>query len=89
MLKSSCSPRGNRPSRSRRDGSRLGVRFWRRSIRWIEGLLRSDDGPTAVEYAVMLALIVLVCMSAVKTLGSNASAKFSTVGASLATGAGS
>jgi pilus assembly protein Flp/PilA len=89
MVKWSCSPGGYRPLRSRRDGSRLGVRFRRRSIRWIERLLRSDDGPTAVEYAVMLSLIVLVCMSAIKTLGSNASAKFSTVGASLATGAGS
>jgi pilus assembly protein Flp/PilA len=56
---------------------------WRTKSR---SLLRSEEGPTAVEYAVMLALVVLVCLSAVKTLGSNASAKFSTVGASLASG---
>jgi pilus assembly protein Flp/PilA len=33
-------------------------------------LLLSDDGPTAVEYAVMLALIVVVCASRISCLGS-------------------
>ena len=31
-------------------------------------LLRDDDGPTAVEYAVMLALIVVVCLGAIQGL---------------------
>ena len=35
--------------------------------------LKSEDGPTAVEYAVMLALIIVVCIAAVITLGQNAS----------------
>jgi len=39
--------------------------------------LRDEDGPTAVEYAVMLALIIVVCITAVTTLGTNASATFS------------
>jgi pilus assembly protein Flp/PilA len=42
--------------------------------------LKNEDGPTAVEYAVMLALIIVVCMSAVSALGSNASNTFTYVG---------
>ncbi len=38
--------------------------------------LKSEDGPTAVEYAVMLALIVIVCLTAIQAVGTNASAKF-------------
>ena len=45
--------------------------------------LKAEDGPTAVEYAVMLALIIVVCIGAVTTLGNNASAKFTSVGNSL------
>ena len=33
--------------------------------------LKAEDGPTAVEYAVMLALILLVCFAAITTLGSS------------------
>ena len=42
--------------------------------------LRKEDGPTAVEYAVMLALIIVVCIAAITTLGSNANSTFSYVG---------
>ncbi len=42
--------------------------------------LKNEDGPTAVEYAVMLALIIVVCIGAVTTLGSNASKTFTSVG---------
>ncbi len=38
--------------------------------------LRSEDGPTAVEYAVMLALIVIVCLTAITSIGSNAKTTF-------------
>jgi pilus assembly protein Flp/PilA len=41
--------------------------------------VQAEDGPTAVEYAVMLALIVVVCITAITTLGSNASNVFSNV----------
>jgi pilus assembly protein Flp/PilA len=41
--------------------------------------LKSEEGPTAVEYAVMLALIIVVCIAAVITLGQNASGTFSFV----------
>src|SRR5437868_9093331 len=41
--------------------------------------LRDEDGPTAVEYAVMLALIIVVCIAAVVTLGQNTSGTFANV----------
>jgi pilus assembly protein Flp/PilA len=41
--------------------------------------LKQEDGPTAVEYAVMLALIVVVCIAAITSLGSNANATFANV----------
>lgn len=41
--------------------------------------LKKEDGPTAVEYAVMLALIVVVCIAAVTTLGSNSNSTFGNV----------
>lgn len=50
----------------------------------IVNFLKEEDGPTAVEYAVMLALIVVVCLAAVSTIGSNANAKFEEVGAAIA-----
>jgi pilus assembly protein Flp/PilA len=45
----------------------------------IKKFLVSEDGPTAVEYAVMLALIVVVCLTAIQAIGSNANAKFGVV----------
>jgi pilus assembly protein Flp/PilA len=42
--------------------------------------VKREDGPTAVEYAVMLALIIVVCVAAITTLGSNANATFTSVG---------
>ena len=45
--------------------------------------LKKEDGPTAVEYAVMLALIVVVCIAAITALGSNTNSTFSFVGSAL------
>jgi pilus assembly protein Flp/PilA len=42
--------------------------------------LKREDGPTAVEYAVMLALIIVVCIGAITTLGGNAQTTFTSVG---------
>ena len=39
-------------------------------------LMVSEEGPTAVEYSVMLALIIIVCLAAIKSVGTNASATF-------------
>jgi pilus assembly protein Flp/PilA len=45
----------------------------------VKQFLVAEDGPTAVEYAVMLALIVVVCITAITTLGTNANKTFSNV----------
>ena len=45
----------------------------------VKRFLVSEDGPTAVEYAVMLALIVVVCLTAIQAVGNNANAKFGDV----------
>ena len=50
----------------------------------IVDFLKEEDGPTAVEYAVMLALIVVVCLAAVGTIGTEANTKFEAVGAAIA-----
>jgi len=41
--------------------------------------LKKEDGPTAVEYAVMLALIIVVCIAAITTLGKNANSTFGNI----------
>ena len=51
--------------------------------------LKSEDGPTAVEYAVMLALIIVVCLAAIQAIGTNANATFQSVAATMPTGAAS
>jgi pilus assembly protein Flp/PilA len=43
-----------------------------------------EDGPTAVEYAVMLSLIIVVCLVAITALGTNANATFTTVSNTIA-----
>jgi pilus assembly protein Flp/PilA len=45
--------------------------------------LKDEDGPTAVEYAVMLALIIVVCITAITTLGTNANSTFEKVNAGI------
>jgi pilus assembly protein Flp/PilA len=55
----------------------------------LANFLEREDGPTAVEYAVMLALIIVVCLAAIQILGQNANSAFGTVGASIGAVAGS
>ena len=45
--------------------------------------VKAEEGPTAVEYAVMLALVIVVCLTAIGTLGTQANATFSTTGAKI------
>ncbi len=45
--------------------------------------LASEDGPTAVEYAVMLALIIIVCLASVTSIGKNANSTFDSVAQQL------
>lgn len=60
--------------------------------RWIcriKAFLNSEEGPTAVEYATMLALIIIVCLASIQILGSNSNKAYGTVGASLGKSVGS
>jgi pilus assembly protein Flp/PilA len=52
----------------------------------VRRFLVSEDGPTAVEYAVMLALIVVVCLVAIGQIGTNANTTFGNVAGSLGGG---
>ena len=49
----------------------------------VVSFLKKEDGPTAVEYAVMLALIIVVCIAAISALGKNANNTFSKIGSSI------
>ena len=50
----------------------------------VQHFLVSEDGPTAVEYAVMLALIVIVCLTAITAIGDNANSTFTAVADEIA-----
>ncbi len=45
----------------------------------VQRFLKSEDGPTAVEYAVMLALIVIVCLTAITAVGTQAAKQFNNI----------
>ena len=47
--------------------------------------LKSEDGPTAVEYAVMVALIIVVSIGAVTTLGTKVSSTFTEIANAITT----
>ena len=53
------------------------------AYRFLKDFLEKEDGPTAVEYAVMLAPIIVVCLAAVTTIGTNASSIFSKTGSAI------
>jgi pilus assembly protein Flp/PilA len=50
----------------------------------LKNFLANEDGPTAVEYAVTLALIISVCMAAINVLGQKTSASFTNASGALA-----
>jgi pilus assembly protein Flp/PilA len=56
------------------------------AISKVRRFLISEDGPTAVEYAVMLALILVACITIISTLGQSISGTFSKVNSSLGSG---
>jgi pilus assembly protein Flp/PilA len=54
-----------------------------RTFAQFQSRLQGDDGASLVEYALLVALIAVVCIVAVTLLGQAASSKFSSVGSSL------
>jgi pilus assembly protein Flp/PilA len=72
---------------SRADGQATERRLGMRQLgQFAVDFLKNDDGPTAVEYAVMLALIIVVCITAITALGSNANGTFNKVGTTINVG---
>jgi pilus assembly protein Flp/PilA len=65
----------------------MNPRAWRigmkRLSRWMVEFLKKEDGPTAVEYAVMLALIVVVCIASITSLGTTTNSTFSFISVKL------
>lgn len=60
------------------------MRMHRLSTRIVR-FVRSEAGPTAVEYAIMLALVILVCLTAIRTFGTTTSGSFSRSAGSIST----
>ena len=52
-------------------------------LRAVVEFLRREDGPTAVEYAVMLSLIIVVCLAAISVVGQKASGTFTSVAVTM------
>ena len=51
---------------------------------WMQARCKSDKGASLVEYALLVALIAVVCIIAITFLGNSASSNFSTVGSAVA-----
>jgi len=49
----------------------------------VQRFLISEDGATAVEYAVMVSLIIVICITAITAIGSKANTAFSNVANSI------
>lgn len=56
----------------------------RRFVSRVRDFLRSQDGPTAVEYAIMLALIVILSIGAITAVGSSVKGVFATLNTEMA-----
>jgi pilus assembly protein Flp/PilA len=51
---------------------------------WLQSKMDTERGASLVEYALLVALIAVVCIIAITFLGDEASSKFNTVGSSIA-----
>jgi pilus assembly protein Flp/PilA len=58
--------------------------MWHRLGQQVVAFYHEEDGPTAVEYAVMLALIIVVCLLAITSIGTTTNATFSSVSSAVA-----
>jgi pilus assembly protein Flp/PilA len=66
-----------------RNARKKGKVMFSRFTKQVVEFLKKEDGPTAVEYAVMLALIIVVCLAAITALGTSANATFGNVGSAI------
>lgn len=51
--------------------------------RCVRNFINNEDGPTAVEYAVMLALIIVLCIVVIRQVGTSTSQTFSVADSAL------
>ena len=58
----------------------------RRFTKSIVGFLTAEDGPTAVEYAVMLAFLIVICVTAITAIGTKTGSSYTTTNNSYPTG---
>ncbi|HKA05913.1 MAG TPA: Flp family type IVb pilin [Gemmataceae bacterium] len=61
------------------------TRLWTRPIRAVVSFLRREDGPTAVEYALLLGLIIGACFASISALGPAAADTFRSSTATVGT----
>ncbi len=67
------------------------IAFYQRSctmksvVNAVKRFLKNEDGPTAVEYAVMLALIIVLCIVVIRQVGTSSSQTFSRADSAIAT----
>jgi pilus assembly protein Flp/PilA len=54
-----------------------------KAIRRMQNFFRREDGPTAVEYAVMVGLIAVVCLAGVRRIGNKSKTTFKNVSKSV------
>ena len=52
----------------------------------VQTFLKSEAGPTSVEYAIMLALIVIVCLTAIQSVGTNTNSLFENIASEIEAG---
>ena len=54
-----------------------------RALKAVKSFIKDENGPTAVEYAVMLALIIVLCIVVIRQVGTSASRTFSTADSAI------
>ena len=60
-----------------------------RFVQSVRDFLWGEEGATATEYAVMVALIIIVCITSITALGRNSNKTYSSVGGSVGSTTGS
>ncbi len=57
--------------------------MFQRTRQAVVDFIKHEDGPTAVEYAVMLSLIIVACIFSITALGTNANKTFTKISTTL------
>jgi pilus assembly protein Flp/PilA len=85
LVEGKCCPRGVSSTGEQLPNFKQKEIEMRGFVQKVRNFLVSEDGPTAVEYAVMLALIVIVALTAIQTVGTRTSATFNNIASKMPT----